>query len=194
VEAETDAALSLALKRRVEWVVGELAYWRWQAGVDEQLPTALLAEPYRLSMTGDWAAAAQLWREIGCPYEAALALGGADEQPALRHALEELTQLGARPAAAIVARRLRALGARGVPRGPRPSTQENPAGLTTRELEVLALVAEGLRNAEIAERLIVTRKTVDHHVSAILRKLDAPTRGQAAAAALRLGLLQRAEN
>jgi DNA-binding NarL/FixJ family response regulator len=59
---------------------------------------------------------------------------------------------------------------------------------------VLALVAEGLRNAEIAERLIVTRKTVDHHVSAILRKLDAPTRGQAAAAALRLGLLQRAEN
>jgi DNA-binding NarL/FixJ family response regulator len=102
--------------------------------------------------------------------------------------------VGARPAAAIVARRLRALGVRGVPRGPRPSTQENPAGLTTRELEVLAPVAEGLRNAEIAERLIVTRKTVDHHVSAILRKLDAPTRGQAAAAAIRLGLLQRAES
>ena len=83
-----------------------------------------------------------------------------------RPALEELRDLGARPATAIVARRLRALGVRGVPRGPRPSTQENPAGLTTRELEVLALVAEGLR------------------------KLDAPTRGQAAAAALRLGLLQ----
>jgi DNA-binding CsgD family transcriptional regulator len=194
VKRITEPALALGIERGIAWVVGELAYWRWQAGVDEQLPTALLAEPYRLSMTGDWAAAAQLWREIGCPYEAALALGGADEEPALRQALEELRGLGARPATAIVARRLRALGVRGVPRGPRPSTQENPAGLTTRELEVLALVAEGLRNADIAERLIVTRKTVDHHVSAILRKLDAPTRGQAAAAALRLGLLQRAEN
>ena len=194
VKRITDPALALGIERGIAWVVGELAYWRWQAGVDEQLPTALLAEPYRLSMTGDWAAAAQLWREIGCPYEAALALGGADEEPALRQALEELRDLGARPATAIVARRLRALGVRGVPRGPRPSTQENPAGLTTRELEVLALVAEGLRNAEIAERLIVTRKTVDHHVSAILRKLDAPTRGQAAAAAIRLGLLHRAEN
>ncbi len=194
VKRITDPALALGIERGIAWVVGELAYWRWQAGVDEQLPTALLAEPYRLSITGDWAAAAQLWREIGCPYEAALALGGADEEPALRQALDELRDLGARPATAIVARRLRALGVRGVPRGPRPSTQENPAGLTTRELEVLALVAEGLRNAEIAERLIVTRKTVDHHVSAILRKLDAPTRGQAAAAALRLGLLPRAEN
>jgi len=194
VKRVTEPALTLGIARGIDWVVGELAYWRWQAGVDDDLPTALLAEPYRLSITGDWAAAAQLWRQIGCPYEAALALGGADEEPALRQALEELRELGARPAAAIVARRLRALGVRGVPRGPRPSTQENPAGLTTRELEVLALVAEGLRNAEIAERLIVTRKTVDHHVSAILRKLDAPTRGQAAAAAIRLGLLQRAEN
>lgn len=193
VKRITDPALALGIERGIAWVVGELAYWRWQAGVDEQLPTALLAEPYRLSITGDWAAAAQLWREIGCPYEAALALGGADEEPALRQALDELRDLGARPATAIVARRLRALGVRGVPRGPRPSTQENPAGLTTRELEVLALVAEGLRNAEIAERLIVTRKTVDHHVSAILRKLDAPTRGQAAAAAIRLGLLQRTD-
>ena len=128
VKRVTEPALALAIEREIAWVVGELAYWRWQAGVDEQLPTALLAEPYRLSMAGDWAGAAQLWREIGCPYEAALALGDADEEPALRQALEELRDLGARPAAAIVARRLRALGARGVPRGPRPSTQENPAG------------------------------------------------------------------
>jgi DNA-binding NarL/FixJ family response regulator len=76
-----------------------------------------------------------------------------------------------------------------VPRGPRPTTRQNPAGLTARELEVLVLLAEGLRNAQIAERLVVAQKTVDHHVSAILRKLDAPTRGQAAAAAARLGLL-----
>jgi DNA-binding CsgD family transcriptional regulator/tetratricopeptide (TPR) repeat protein len=189
VEGVTDQALALALERKAPWVAGELAYWRRQAGIREELPTAMLAEPYRLSITGDWAAAVEHWRQIGCPYEAALALGGADEEAPLRQALEELQALGARPAAAILARRLRARGVRGVRRGPRPSTRQNPAGLTERELEVLVLVAEGLRNAQIAERLVVAQKTVDHHVSAILRKLDAPTRGQAAAAAARLGLL-----
>ena len=79
----------------------------------------------------------------------------------------------------------------GHPRGPRPSTRENPANLTARELDVLALLAEGLRNAEIAERLVLSRRKVDHHVSAILRKLDARTRGEATAEAARLGLLAR---
>ena len=72
--------------------------------------------------------------------------------------------------------------------GPRPNTRANPAGLTARELEVLALIAQGLRNAEIAERLVVSTKTVDHHVSAILRKLGVRTRGAAAVEAARLGL------
>jgi DNA-binding NarL/FixJ family response regulator len=88
-----------------------------------------------------------------------------------------------------VARRLRLRGARGLPRGPRPSTRRNPANLTTRELEVLGLVAQGLRNADVAEHLVLAEKTVDHHVSAILRKLGARTRGEASAAAVRLGLL-----
>ena len=79
-------------------------------------------------------------------------------------------------------------GVRDLPRGPRPTTRANEAELTTRELDVLALVAEGLRNAEIAERLFVSRRTVDHHVSAILRKLEAGSRGEAVAAANRLGL------
>jgi DNA-binding CsgD family transcriptional regulator len=96
--------------------------------------------------------------------------------------------LGGRPAAAILARRLREHGER-LTTGPRPQTRNNPAGLTARELEVLLLLAEGLRNAEIAARLIVSRKTVDHHVSAILRKLDVKTRGQAATEAIRRGLL-----
>jgi DNA-binding NarL/FixJ family response regulator len=43
---------------------------------------------------------------------------------------------------------------------------------------VLALLVEGPRNAQIAERLVVSEKTVGHHVSAILRKLDVPTRAQ----------------
>jgi DNA-binding NarL/FixJ family response regulator len=102
--------------------------------------------------------------------------------------LDELHALGARPATAIVARRLRERGARGLPRGPRRSTSESPAGLTQRELEVLALVADGLRNGEIAERLFLSPKTVDHHVSAILRKLSVRTRAEASSEAVRLGL------
>jgi DNA-binding CsgD family transcriptional regulator len=184
----TDAALALALHRKAPWVVGELAYWRWQAGLRDELPAGTVAEPYSLSIAGEWARAAELWRKIGCPYEAALALAESDNQLALRQSIDELQRLGASPAAAIVARRLRVRGVRGVPRGPRPRTRDNPAGLTARELEVLALLAEGSRNAQIAKRLVVSEKTVDHHVSAVLRKLDVHTRGEAAAEAFRLGL------
>jgi DNA-binding NarL/FixJ family response regulator len=56
------------------------------------------------------------------------------------------------------------------------------------------LIAAGLRNAQIAQRLVVSNKTVDHHVSSILRKLDVRTRGEAGAKAGRLGLLGADEN
>ena len=82
---------------------------------------------------------------------------------------------------------------RGLPRGPRPSTRRNPANLTPRELQVLGLVAQGLRSADVAERLFLAEKTVDHHVSAILRKLGVGTRRQASAEAVRLGLTGRDE-
>jgi DNA-binding NarL/FixJ family response regulator len=139
------------------------------------------AEPFALELAGEPRRAAVRWRELGCPYEAALALAGGGEEEDLAGALAELQRLGAAPAAALVARRLREQGVRGVPRGPRAATAANPAGLTARELEVLALVSEGLRNAEIATRLFLSVKTVDHHVSAILRKLDVPTRARAIA-------------
>jgi DNA-binding CsgD family transcriptional regulator len=170
------------------WVSGELALWRRRAGVEEPIAGGI-AEPYALELSGDWERAAGLWRQLGCPYEAALSLAGADEEEPLRQALEELHQLEARPAAAIVARRLRERGARGLPRGPRPTTQKNPAKLTRREVEVLGLVAQGLQNGQIAERLVLSRSTVDHHVSAILRKLEARTRGEASAKAAQLGLV-----
>ena len=83
---------------------------------------------------------------------------------------------------------MRARGARGLRRGPRRTTRDNPANLTPREVEVLALVEQGLRNRQIADRLFVSAKTVDHHVGAILRKLGVHTRGEAGAAARRLGL------
>ena len=185
---QTAAAFALAQQHRAPWVVGELAIWRWRAGVRDTLAPGAVAEPYALSIAGEWDAAAELWGTIGCPYESALALADGDDAAALRRAVDMLQELGARPAAAIVARRLRERGVRGVPRGPRLRTRKNPAGLTPRELEVIVLLAEGLRNAQIAQRLIVAEKTIDHHVSAILRKLDVHTRGEAAAEAIRLGL------
>ena len=111
-------------------VAGELACWRWRAGVRDRLAPAAVAKPYALSLAGEWARASERWREIGCPYEAALALADADHEKPLRQAYDELQALGARAVAAVVARKLRERGARGVPRGPRPKTRENPAGLT----------------------------------------------------------------
>ena len=187
IAPETDAAFDLALERREPWSVGELASWRRRAGVLAE-PPAGAAEPYRLELSGAWRQAAAIWRELGCPYDEALALADSGDEEALREAHETLRALGAGPATAIVSRRLRERGVRGVPRGPRSRTRENPHGLTARELDVLKLLALGLRNAQIAGRLIVSEKTVDHHVSAILRKLDVGTRGEAAAEARRLGI------
>jgi DNA-binding CsgD family transcriptional regulator/tetratricopeptide (TPR) repeat protein len=187
VGPETESAFQLALELQAPLYIGELACWRWRAGLLTDAPPDA-EEVYRLQIGGHTKQAVSFWREAGYPYEAALALLDSGEPEALRRALEELRALGARPAAAIVTHRLRKLGERHLPRGPRPRTRANPHGLTGRELEVLPLLAEGLRNAEIARRLIVSQKTVDHHVSAILRKLGVRTRGEAAAQATRLGI------
>jgi DNA-binding CsgD family transcriptional regulator len=187
----SDAVLPLALERDWGSLVRDLVLWRRRAGLEEP-PGA--TDPNRLQPAGDWALAAERWRELGCPYEAALALADADEEEPLRQALEEFQRLGAQPAAAIVSRRLRELGVRGVARGPRPSTRRNHAQLTNRELDVLRVLADGLRNAAIVERLFVSPRTVDHHVSSILRKLDVQSRGEAVAEARRLELLQDSQS
>jgi tetratricopeptide (TPR) repeat protein len=110
VAKRTQNALDLALRCGAAWEAGDLASWRWRCGIAEEVPG--VAEPYALQMAGEWARAAELWTEIGCPYEAALALADSDDDDAVRRALDELQRLGARPAASIVARRLRARGVR----------------------------------------------------------------------------------
>ncbi|HTG91968.1 MAG TPA: AAA family ATPase [Pyrinomonadaceae bacterium] len=187
--AEARSVLEKATGRDDPWLQGEFALWMWRAGVDFQ-SSARLAEPYVLQMTGDWRRAAAAWKQIGCPYEQAIALADGDDAAQLA-ALEILETLGAGPASERLRQTMRAAGVRRIPRGPRQSTRENPAGLTQRQLEVLALLAQGLSTVDIANRLFISAKTVDHHVSAILAKLEVHSRAEAVAAALQSNLINQ---
>jgi DNA-binding CsgD family transcriptional regulator/tetratricopeptide (TPR) repeat protein len=170
------------------WERGAVAVWLRRTG-SARAPRGDLAEPGQRYLEGRYEQAARLWQDLGCPYESALALLGAADEPSLRAALEIFTGLGAVPAARITRQRMRAAGVRNVPAGPRAATRADPLRLTRREREVLGLVCAGHTNAEIAGRLFIAAKTVDHHVSAILAKLDAPSREAAAARAQALGLV-----
>ncbi|MDR7556386.1 MAG: LuxR C-terminal-related transcriptional regulator [Armatimonadota bacterium] len=185
---EARAAYDLAMSRAHPWFTGELAYWRWRAGDRFEAPE-WLAAPFALQIAGRWREAAAEWERLGCPYETARALAEGDDEDALRQALLTYERLGARPMAAVTARRLREIGAGSIPRGPRPTTRAHPAGLTAREAEVLDLLAEGLPYAKIADRLHLSPKTVEHHVSAVLSKLGARTRAEAVREAARRGLI-----
>jgi DNA-binding CsgD family transcriptional regulator len=181
VDEATRDVLDTARRHDGSWVIGELAWLRRLAGLPIDAEGAV--EPYSAQLAGAAGAAAEQWKRLGCPYDAALALAGSPDEQSVRAALAELQRLDARPAATMVARRLRERGIRNVPRGPQSRTKGNPADLTMREVEVLGLIQQGLSNVEIAGKLFVSRKTVNHHVSAILRKLGVARRGQAAALA-----------
>jgi DNA-binding CsgD family transcriptional regulator len=187
VAREATIGLDYVRGHTAPWINGELLLWQSRAQVLDSIPGDI-AEPYRLMLAGNWRAAAGAWERIGMPYEQALALAEGPEE-ALRDALAILDRLGAGPLAAIVRRRLRERGARGVPRGPREATRANPAGLTPRELEVLQLLVQGCTNAQLARRLHRSTKTVDHHVSALLEKLGVHSRTEAVAAAIALGIV-----
>jgi DNA-binding CsgD family transcriptional regulator len=187
VVAEARSILEMAKDDNDPWLHGEFAFWLWRAGVTQPIEHEI-AEPYALQIAGNWRAAADAWKQLGCPYEEATALADGDEAAQLE-ALAIFEKLGAIPAAERLRQKLRATGVRGVPRGPRPSTKENPAGLTARQMEVLSLLSDGCTNTEIAERLFISNKTVDHHVSAILAKLDAHTRAEAVSVALQSNLI-----
>jgi DNA-binding CsgD family transcriptional regulator len=180
---EADSVYAAAVQKRPAWLVGELALWRWRAGVVEPIPV-YIAAPYALQIRGNWRAAADAWRRLGCPYEEASALADGDLS-AQEQALAIFDRLGARPAAAELRRAMRTRGVVRQRRGPRESTRANHFGLTLRQLEILSLLAEGLSNAEIAMRLSITPKTAEHHVAAVLAKLDVPSR-QAAVRKYRL--------
>ena len=185
---EAQAALPLALRQRHPWFIGELAFWCWRAGALDAAP-ADCAEPYALQIAGHWREAAAAWQR--CPFEAARALADGDSG-AQQEALALFDRLGAMPACEALRRRLRDAGvrglARGLSRGPRPSSRAHPHGLTTRELQVLTLLCSGLRYAQIAQRLSRSVRTVDHHLAAVFAKLGVDSRVAAIQAAQRAGL------
>ncbi len=184
---EASAVLELAVARQHAWHTGEFLYWLQRCGV-QSVPPHFVAEPYALQLSGRWAEAANAWRDRNCPFEQARALADGD-QPAQVRALAIFDTLGAVPAAATLRRQLRAAGAAHVPRGPRISTRSNDFGLTQRELVTLTHLSRGLSNVAIAKAMFISPKTVDHHVSAILAKLNTGSRGEAAERATTAGLI-----
>jgi DNA-binding CsgD family transcriptional regulator len=168
----------------------ELGYWLAKAGQPAETNSD---HPYALQAAGRWREAAAAWEAAGCPYEHAAALAESPEPDDLLTSLEILDGLGATPLATLVRGRLRALGTARIPRGPRDETKGNPAGLTARQIDVLRLLGKGYTNAQIASQLVVSVRTVDSHVAAVLAKLGASSRREAAAYAAELGVLD-AEN
>ncbi len=178
---ELGDVLRLADDRAHPWWVGALALWLAPTGRCPDLRT-VPADPYRLALSGRWDEAADWWRVRGSGYQGGLVAALSGNERMVRSALETFGGVDAPAAAARVRTQLRASGARGVPRGPRPRTVES-GGLTPRQVEVLRLLSEGLTNAEIAAALVISRRTVDHHVSAVLARLGAANRVEAASLA-----------
>ena len=189
VVAEADAMLKLATEHSHPWFAGEFAYWMLRAGAPSSIPE-FCAEPFALEMAGQWSEAARAWATIGCPFEEARALSEGDAGAQIR-SLEILEQLGARPAADHLREKLRANGQRKLPRSGRASTKANPHQLTAREMEVLQLLCEGLKNSEIADRLCRSTRTVDHHLEAVFAKLNVTTRTEAVTVAMRAGISRK---
>jgi DNA-binding CsgD family transcriptional regulator/tetratricopeptide (TPR) repeat protein len=179
-EARHEAELAADAAHDIdEWMRGALRCWLYRTGSD-RIVDGPIAEPYRLQEFGEHAAAARIWDELGCCLDAALALLDSSDEDDLRDALRRLDELGARATAGLARQKLRQIGARSVPVGPRRATRAHPLGLTPRECEVLELICERKTNTQIARALFISAKTVNHHVSSVLAKLGVETREAAA--------------
>jgi DNA-binding CsgD family transcriptional regulator len=190
---EARPAFELAIQNPFRWYAVEPALWLWRA---RQLPLGYpdLPAPFGREISGDWAGAADVWREIGCPYEQACALFDGGNVGGLRVALNLANNLGALPLAAMLVDRLHEQGTR--PASPRPHAgtmgdwkrTEAHWGLSRRELQVAGLVAQAYTNREIAERLRISERTAEKHVQNILNRLGMRSRTQAAAWAVQHGV------
>jgi DNA-binding CsgD family transcriptional regulator len=171
----------------VQWSAGHLAVWLRRLGRDHG--DVRVAAPFALLLEGRAAEAAEQWRSLGAPYERALALVESPDEEVATGALGDLERMGAWATADRARGVLRARGLSRVPARRRVTTVANPAGLTSRQLDVARLVAKGLTNAELAQRLYISTRTADHHVSAVLTKLGLGTRRDVVRRASELGLV-----
>jgi DNA-binding CsgD family transcriptional regulator/tetratricopeptide (TPR) repeat protein len=176
--AEADLAAAVAMS---PWDRGAATSWLRRCGSDQEPFPGQVAEPFQRELDGYQEKAAQLWLDLGCRYQAALTLYDTSDERLLRRALELFTELGAIAAVRVTRLKMRRSGFRSIPVGPRSATRADPLGLTRREHEVLTLVGAGLTSAEIATRLFISAKTVDHHVASAMGKLGASSRAAAAA-------------
>jgi DNA-binding CsgD family transcriptional regulator len=187
VRATAAMLLPPAAQARIVYLHGETLRYLRRVGIEVE-PFEGCPDGFAAGIRGDWRSAAMAWSEIGNPYEEALELSEAPDSRTAFEGLRRLDDLGAAATAGLVRRRLQERGP-GVPRGPQRATRGNPARLTTRQLAVLTLLAEGLTSAQIAERLVLSRRTVDNHVTAILARLGVAGRREAVAVAVEAGWL-----
>ena len=166
----------------------EFVFWLKKAR-KEKLTLKNRRDCYDIDGTTSALKNAAFWKNGGNPYEEALALFETSDDNK-RRAIEIVQQLGATAVYERMKFEMRKSGIKKIPRGIRKTTQSNPEFLTDRELEVLRLLHEGLHNKEIAARLFISTKTVDHHISGILYKLEVNSRTKAVHEAEKLGIIK----
>jgi DNA-binding CsgD family transcriptional regulator len=162
----------------------QLSFWAHRLGWDQ--PGEHVAKAVGLEIASDSIAAATAWESRGFATRAAIVRAMADGHD-VDAEIAGLSALGAHGVTKGIRRELRRHGVTRVPRGANPTTQQNPAGMTQREMEVLDLVVVGMSNAQIGEELYISEKTASHHVSSVLAKLKVARRGEAAALAISNG-------
>jgi DNA-binding CsgD family transcriptional regulator len=183
-----DSAIQLLSNTDVEQYGQEVAFWLIKIQKSNH-PNKGFYETYVISDAKVGLDITVQWQQAGRKYEHAINLfeGNTSDK---KIAISTINSLGATRVYEKMKLEMRTSGIRSIPRGMRKSTLENPANLTRRELDILFLLKESLQNKEIAERLFISAKTVDHHISSILFKLDAKSRAKAVTEAMRLEILK----
>ena len=185
---DLDMAIQMVKETHKSYDCSEFAFWLLKAR-GRRLQLDEMYEGYHCSKHNDIIKAADIWEKLGCIYKQALLLFEGNEADK-RKAMGIAQKLGADVIFEKMKQLMRANGIKNVPRGISKVTRSNSAFLTGRELNVLPLLKEGLKNREIAERLYISPKTVDHHISSILFKLDVNSRTLAVLKATDMGIIK----
>jgi DNA-binding CsgD family transcriptional regulator/tetratricopeptide (TPR) repeat protein len=181
---------TLFSRKNNSWYYTRFAYWLHKCGIAENTDSKVeYLGPFEHEYQAKWKEAGALWKKLGCPYEEALALIESDLEDQ-RLGFRILEGLGASATSEMLRTKLKLKGSKNIPRGPHESTRKNPAQLTTRQVEILCLLQHGAQNKEIADKLFISPKTVDHHISAILAKLAVNSRAKAVLEARKLEIIK----